>query len=197
MSVRWWFYRFDHARYVLLRPALRSATSPAALAAIADSPEVCALAEALQEQRLSLLQARRAFVRMTCCVGDPVPVDAHFARVVSAMGRRRGAEDAAELLAELLAGQKNREPWLGTGPGLQGFLTAEETVRLARSYPGMPRALRSRGRRFWLWRWAEALRDLARRLFRRRLPDAEAVRRLGVLIAEAATRGEGIAVVSD
>ena len=56
MEVRWRFYRFDYARYLELRPALRSATTPDAFAALADSPETQAIADALLENAIGLTE---------------------------------------------------------------------------------------------------------------------------------------------
>lgn len=182
-----------------LRPALRSATTPAAFAAIADTPETGALAEALIDNEITFAEARRAFVETACCVGDPLLLDSHFARFVSELGRHRGAEEASELLAELLAGSKNLEPWLRDSSGFGGILTPEETLSLARSYSVVTKRGRigkrgkKRRRRGGL---VGAVTDFIRRLFDRRPLDEEIVRLLGELIAEAQDNGEGVAVLT-
>lgn len=199
MSVCWQFYRFDHVRYLELRPSLRSATTPAAFAAIADTPETCALADALLDDEITLAEARRAFVETVCCLGDPLLLDAHFARFVSDLGRVRGAEEAAELLGELLAGNKHLEPWLRPAHGFSGFLTPDETTRLAHAYVVVAKRGRvgSRGkRRRRRGGLLGACVDFARRLLDRRPLDDEILRLLGELITEAQQNGEGVAVLT-
>jgi hypothetical protein len=198
VNTPWRLYRFDYTRYLELRPSLRSATTPAAFAAIADSPETCAIADALFEDEITLTDARRAFIETACCVGEPLVLDRNFARFVSAIGHRRGAEDAAELLSELLAGSKNLEPWMLPAVGLIGFLTPQETTLLSRSYAVVARRgrLGRRGKRRRRGGLLGVCVGFLRRLFDRDLPDDEMLLLLGDQIAEAEERGEGLAVVA-
>lgn len=195
------FYRFDHARFVALRPALRSATTPAAFAALAETPETEALVTALLEDAITVQEARSAFVQEVCCLGDPLSLGKGLPRFVAALARRRGAEDAAELLGELLAGKRNREPWFSLTSGLIGFLTPEETQALHRSYSAfalqgrlrMPSAgKRRRARRGGL---VGACVGFFSHLLDRdpKLDDMQQL--LGDLIEEAACNGEGIAAI--
>ncbi|HZO91374.1 MAG TPA: hypothetical protein VFB38_23830 [Chthonomonadaceae bacterium] len=201
MAVCWYFYRFDYARYLALRPALRSATQPAAFAAIAEGAETEAIVTSLEEGTLTLSEARNAFVQAVCCLGDPLILERGLPRFVAALRRRRGAEDAAELLGELLTGGKNMETWLLPASGLIGFLTPEETQMLRNYYATVPR----RGS----LRWGTARRRGVRRgglvgacvgfvarLFDRGPQLEEMLPLLGDLIEEAANASEGLAVVA-
>jgi hypothetical protein len=198
MEVRWRFYRFDYRRYLELRPALRAATTPEAFAALADSPETQAIVDALLEDAISLAEARQAFVQAACCPGDPLPLDSGFPRFVGALARRRGAEEAAELLTEMAAGGKNLEAWLLPAAGLIGFLTPEETARLYRSYAvlsrrGLGMGQAGRARRGGL---LGGVTGFLRSLFDRGPQMQEMLPLLGSLIEEAVENGEGLAAVA-
>lgn len=197
MKVRWHFYRFDHARYVTLRPALRSATTPEAFANLAVDTETEEIVEALLAGEISLAAGREAFVQALCCVGDPLPFDSGLPRFVTALGKRKGGEEATELLAEMLAGGKNLEPWLKPSTGLVGFLTPEETVRLYDSYAILLRRGHIRGGRGK--RHGGALRaciGFMRRLFDRDPDSDEMLLPLGELLREAVTRQEGLVAIT-
>jgi hypothetical protein len=198
MEVRWRFYRFDYARYLELRPALRSATTPVAFAALADGPETQAIVDALLENAISLTEARQTFVQVACCPGDPLPLDKGFPRLVGALARKRGAEDAAELLAEMAAGGKNLEAWLLPATDLIGFLTPEETARLHQSYAVLSRGgLRmGQARRVRRGGLLGGMTGFLRNLFDRGLQTQEMLPLLGSLIEEAVENGEGIAVIA-
>src|SRR4051812_32303171 len=105
----WQFYRFDYIRYQTLRPALRSATTPAAFAVLAEDPETEAITNALMDGTISLHEARSAFVQAVCCLGDPLNLDSGLPRSITALARWRETEDAADILAELLTSRKNME----------------------------------------------------------------------------------------
>src|SRR5690242_18076949 len=121
MEVCWYFYRFDYSRYLTLRPALRAAAVPPSLAAIAQDPEMEAAVEALMEGAITIKEARETFVRALCCLGDPLVFDKGFPRVLAALRRHPGSEEAAEILGGMVAGGKNMEPWFYPAPGLAGF----------------------------------------------------------------------------
>jgi hypothetical protein len=197
MEVRWRFYRFAYMRYLELRPALRSATTPDAFAALADSPETQAIVDALLENAISLTEARQAFVQATCCPGDALPLDSGFPRFVGALARKRGAEDAAELLTEMAAGGKNLEAWLLPAAGLIGFLTPEETMRLYQSYAVLSRgSLAGQARRVRRGGLLGGMTGFLRILFDRGPQMQEMLPLLGSLIEEAVENGEGIAVIA-
>jgi hypothetical protein len=201
MSICWYIYRFDYGRYLELRPLLRCATTPEALMALVEGPETEAIAQAAVERAIPLPEARHGFVQSLCCLGDPLLFDRGFPRLVASLGRRRAAEDAAELLREVLAGGKNLESWMLPAPGLVGFLTPDETAALHRDYSvlklarlGMGRAGRKRRkRRGGLFGTIGAFLRLL--LDRGPQPD-DVLRLLGDLIEEAAGQEEGIAVVA-
>ena len=196
MSGGWHFYRFDFARYLQLRPALRSASTPEAFAAIADAPETQSLAALLESEEISREEARHAWLRAVCCLGDALLLDTGFPRFVAALGRRRGAEDAAQILCDLAAGGKNIEAWLLPSYGLVGLLTPDETAALAahcrplRGKMGMRVGKRRRRRGGLLG----ALSAFFRSLFDRSPRTEEMMPLLLELIDNAAERGEGIAV---
>lgn len=191
MEASWHFYRFDYERYLALRPALRSATTPAAFAALAQEAAAQAVVEALSDNAVTLPEARQLFVQAVCCLGDPLILDRGFPRFVGTLARYPGAEDAAQLLGEILAGKKNMEPWLLPATGLIGFLKPEETVMLHDSYRAFAR--RVRFRRGGL---LGAATNFFRRLLDRAPREDEILRPLGERIKEAAERNEGLAVIS-
>ena len=93
MQARWNVYCFDYARYLELRPRLRSAATADAFAVLAEGPEGEAIAQAVLEQTLTPEEARNALVIALCCVGDPLPLDATFPRFLRCPGpseRSRG-----------------------------------------------------------------------------------------------------------
>ena len=192
------FYRFDYGRYLALRPALRSATTAEALAAIADDAETQAIAEAAQREEITLDEARHGWILATCCIGEGLPFDGAFARFVSVLGRKRGAEDAAETLCELAAGGKNMEGWLLPSYGLMGLLTPQETSALALAYAPLAKAGRLRtgkirtARRGGLFGF---VKTFFRRLFDSSPQMEEMVPLVAELLDEAARNGEGIAAV--
>lgn len=198
----WYFYRFDYARYTEMRPTLRAATSPTTFATLAVGAETQAIVDALMEGEMSLLSARQAFVQAVCCLGEPLLFDRGLPRFVAVLARRRGAEDAAELLGEMLAGGKNLEPWLMPPAGLLGFLKPEETLELQRSYATLSRKGRlgvakgAQPRRRRRGGLIGRLLGFGRRLFNSDPEADEMLLPLAELIAEAVTNGEGIAVVA-
>src|SRR5437879_4486361 len=128
MSACWYFYRFDYARYLALRPTLRAAVSPASFECLADDRETETIVEAVENREMSLLEAKQAIVQELCCRGEPIPFQKGFPCFVAALGRNYEVEEGTELLAQILAGGKNLEAWLLPAGGLNGFLTPEETV---------------------------------------------------------------------
>ena len=113
------------------------ARSPEAFAALAEGPEGDAIAEGVAEGTLTLESARNVLVSTLCCLDDPLPVDASFPRFLAALGRRRGAEEAAEMLGALVSGGRPVEVWLRDPQGLLGWLTPEETQALHNSYTSL------------------------------------------------------------
>lgn len=201
MEVCWLFYRFDYDRYLAMRPALRSATTPPAFAVLAIGPETEAIVDALVDGKATLLEAREAFVRSLCCLGDPLPFDKGFPRILAALGRYPGAVEAAELLGEMVAGGKNMEPWFYPAPGLVGLLTPEETAALHHSFARVAgqghliagKRKRRRKRRGGL---IGACAGFLRLLLDLDPEPDEMVDLLGELIDDAARRGQGIAVAA-
>ena len=199
MPDSWRFYRFDYAQYLELRPALRSATTPAAFAALADSPETDAITEAVESGEITIEAARHGWLIAVCCVGEGLLLEGGFPRLVAALGRRRGAEDAAERLAELAAGGKNLEAWLQPSFGLTGFLTPQETAALATDYARLTASGRLRSgkkRKTRRGGLVGFVRNFFRRLLDAGLPAEELAPLIGELLTEAARKGEGVAVVS-
>ena len=196
MSGGWHFYRFDYARYLALRPALRSASTPEAFAAIADTPETQAIVALLENEEISREEARHAWLQAVCCPGDAVPLDKGFPRFVAALGRRRGAEDAAQVLCDLAAGGKNIEAWLLPSYGLVGLLTPDETAALAdycRPLRGR-RGVGSGKKRRRHGGLIGAVSAFFRSLFDRSPQAEEMLPLLLEWVDEAVQRGEGIAV---
>src|SRR5579864_9521859 len=134
MDIRWYCYRFDHALYLRLRPTLRAATTPAALEAVAGGPMADAIIEAFTAEEIGITEARAALVQLICCVGEPMPFDAGLPRIVAALERSTGMEEAAHLLSGMLSGGRNMEPWLLPSGGLTGFLTPQEATALQVAY---------------------------------------------------------------
>ncbi len=204
MEVGWYFYRFDYARYLELRPALRSSTTPAAFAALAEDPETAALAEALHEETITVSEARKAFVQAACCLGDPLQLESGLPRFITALARRPGKEDAAELLGEMLAGGKHLEDWLLPATGLSGFLTPDETHALQQSYRALPPRRRPKRQADSPTKRRSRRRGglvglcvgFVARLFDRGPQPDDIYHLLGELIDEAARNGEGLAVVA-
>jgi hypothetical protein len=201
MEAGWYFYRFDYGRYLALRPALRSATTPAAFGALAVGQETEELATALLADEITLPEARNAFIQAVCCVGDPLNLDAGLSRFVTALGRRSGSEDAAELLGEMLTGGRNMEAWLLPASGLAGFLTPEETQALLLSYRARPsrgrlRRTTGQGKRRRRGGLVGVCVGFVSRLLDRGPQWDDMYHLLGNLIEEAARHGEGIAVVA-
>ena len=205
MADSWRFYRFDYAQYLELCPALRSVNTPAEFAALVDSADVenlaaaDAIASAALNGEITIQEARHHWIMATCCAGQPLEAEGNFARLVAALGRRRGMEDAAETLAELAAGGKNLDSWLLPSFGLLGFLTPQETEKLAAECDRIPKSARlrsgkkRRGRRGGLFGF---VRNFLRRLLNVNPQTDELLPLIHALLNEAAENGEGIAVVS-
>lgn len=202
MQVSWNFYRFDYARFLMLRPLLRAASMPEAFAAFGEGAEVEVIAEAVAEQSLTLEEARNALILVLCCEGDPLPVDASFPRFVAALSRRRGAEDAAEMLGGLVSGGKHVEAWMAAEDGITGLLTPDETMQLyAACQPLLSRRGRSlsqvggrQGRRTRRGGLVGACINFARHLFNLGpLPD-DLLLLLGMLLKESQANEQGIAI---
>ena len=202
MQARWNVYCFDYARYLELRPRLRSAATADAFAALAEGPEGDAIAQAVLEQTLTLEEARNALVTALCCVGDPLPLDATFPRFLAALARRNGAEDAAEALGALVSGGKPVEAWLTAPDGIIGCLTPDETATLYRSYVpltsrrgrSMARVGRTGGRRVRRGGLVGALVSFVRHLFNSGPQPDDVLRLLGQLLEDAHKQNYGLAV---
>ena len=196
MGTCWNVYRFDYARYLRLRPLLRSATTAAAFDALTDGADTEEVVAALANGEIAPSEARQAFLEALCCAGEPLPLDRGFPRLVMALGRRREGEEASELLSELLAGGKNLESWLLPPSGLVGFLTPQETTELALSFErlarrgSVPRLLTGSARRRGLMFHTQRLFRL---LLDRDSQGDEMLSPLMELLAEAAENDEGLA----
>jgi hypothetical protein len=143
MHVQWYLYRFDHARYLTLRPLLRAAVKPADFAALTGTPELDAILEAFEAGEITVGEARSSFVQELCFSGAPLPADAALARLVSALQRVSGLEDSGDLLNAMLSGGAHIEPWLRPTAGLTGCLTPLEVAQIHRSWiTAEPRVLR-------------------------------------------------------
>jgi len=197
MRVQWRFTRFDYERYLEMRPILRAATTPEEFAPLITSPEEEAVVDALNDNEISPVEARQAFVELACCLGEPLPFEGGFLHLLTVLARRRGAEDAAELLTEMLAGGKNLEPWLLPAPGLVGLLTPNETALLQTAFAAMGRnaPLSGRGRRRRRGGLLARCGRFLRRLLDRGPGTDEMYRLLFDLVDEAARNGEGLAVI--
>lgn len=190
MQICWRFYRFDHDRYLQIRPALRAATQPADFAPLAESPELETLVIALAENTLSIPAIRQEYVRLLCCKGAALGLDRGFSRCVAILAARPQTEDAAELLTGLLTGYKNVEPWLAMDGMLCGFLTPEETIALRTSYVSL-HDRRHRRKRHGIF---EYFFRFMRLLFDQDALQEDMLRLLGDLIESAVRQGQGIAV---
>lgn len=199
MAETWRFYRFDYTQYLEIRPALRSVTTPAALAALSDSEVTDVIADAAQNGEITVQEARHDWLIAACCIGPPLTLDSAFTRFVAALGRRRGAEEAAETLTELAAGGKNIEAWLMPSFGLIGFLTPTETEKLAVNCAALSKLGRLRSgkkrkvRRGGLFGF---VRNFLRRLFDAGPQTDELLPLINALLNEAARNGEGVAVAN-
>jgi hypothetical protein len=199
MDIHWYCYRFDYAQYLRLRPALRAATTPAALEAVAGGRDADAIIEAFTAEEILLTEARASLVELLCCVGEPLPFDYGLPRIVAGLERATGMEEAAHLLSGLLSGGRNMEPWLLPSSGLTGFLTPQEATALHVSYVawrstnhGRRRKTRRRQPQGGIQKCIVLLQNL---LAGGPQPD-EIHRLLGQLLEEAARTDCGIAAVS-
>lgn len=144
MHVCWNLYRFDYVRFTALRPHLRAATTPEALAALNDSEAFIALSEEYAAGVLSLAEARNGALQLLCCEGEPLAFDHTLPTFLASLARRKRAEEAGELLANMLTSAPNLEPgWQCIG-GLIGFLTPQETASV---FEALSIASRQRGRK--------------------------------------------------
>lgn len=199
MAVCWQLYRFDYSVFVQLRPALRTAATPAAFAALADSEETEAIVEAMLEDEIDVAEARQAFLLATCCGGEAISFHNSFPRLITSLRRERKAEAGLELLSEALAGGKNMESWLQPPIALIGFLTPRETLTLYEAYNLLTGSARQPGqgrRRIRRGGLLKAILAFFSRLFDREPPPEEVFRLLGDMLEEAIQRDEGIAVVA-
>ena len=80
-------------------------------------------------QRLS--KVTRAATFNECCRDEPLALDSTFLHFVRELAHRPKTDSAAVLLSELIAGNKNIEPWFDADAGLMGILTPDETRTLA------------------------------------------------------------------
>jgi hypothetical protein len=199
MNVHWYCYRFDHDFFLRLRPPLRAATTPAALIALAEGPEVTAIADALEDGETTLTQARTALIQATCCLGEPLPFDRGLPRTLARLARTEGMEDAALLLTEMLSAGRNMEPWLQPSSGIVGFLTPQESSAVYVSFIAWC-SRRSGARRTNSQTRKGGLLPGCAGLIRQLLnggPDPEdTLRLLGQLLDDAAHHRAGIAAVA-
>ncbi len=200
MDAVWNLYRFNHYRFVQIRPLLRSAADPAAFAALAEGPETEAIVEALIEGELDIVGARQDISITLCCVGEPLPCPRHFPRILQQMRDDVRTEEGTEMLSDAIAGARNLESWLRPPGKLAGLLTPDETKTVYEAYwtaegrRRLPRRKRAKPvRRGGL---LVAIDTFFRRLFDRGLAAHEVYRLLGQLLEEAVENGQGIAVVT-
>lgn len=198
MEVAWYVYRFDYARFLEVRPALRIAVTPDDFAALVRSAEDEAVLDAVVEGDLSVYQARQAFLHADCCLGEPLNIDRSFAREVMTMTRRRGAEDAGEMLSELLGGGKNMERWLGEPELLLGFLTPDQTSTLLSALGRIVRrsGQSARSGRSAVLRPIAAAGAFLRLLLDRQMRSEDTLQLLAAAADAALERGTGIAVIA-
>ncbi len=196
MPANWNVYRFDYARYMALRPLLSVAESVDAFADVEADARMEVILDALAGGELTPLEARHATLEALCCLGTPLPLDRSFARLISAAGRREAAEPAAEAIGKLLAGGKNLEPWLLPSSGFAGLLTPEETLALHRDFAAVLKRGGAGGRRTRSGGLLGGLRSFFRYLLDRNPRPEDVLRLFGELVALAAKRGEGVALVA-
>jgi hypothetical protein len=195
----WNFYRFDFAKYVAVRPVLRVATTASVLAGLVEDAETQAIVDALSDGEIPPLEARQAFVKAACCVGEPLFVDRGFPRLLAGLTRHRDGAEVAELLGELLAGKKNLEPWLMPPAGLTGFLNPQETRQMVGylsryvAAGGFREGRAGRGGGGPLW---TASFRFVLRLFDRAPQSHDLLLLLEDFFEEAVRRKEGVAVVA-
>lgn len=200
MNPVWNLYRFDHYRFVQVRPQLRSAADPAAFAALAEGPETDAIVEALIEGDVDIAGARQDVLIALCCVGEPLPCPKRFPRILQRMRHDVRTEEGTEMLTDAIAGARNLDTWLRPPGKLAGFLTPDETSAVYQAYwtadsRGRPphrktdRPMRRGG-------LLSAIATFFRRLFDRGLATDEVYRLLGELLEEAVANGQGIAVIT-
>lgn len=200
MQVHWYLYRFDSARYFDMRPRIRAASTPQAILALDEGPEVEAIADALADGEMTLAEAHATLIQQHCCVGEPLPFTLELPRLTSRLERTPGMEEAAALLGAMLSG-KHLESWLSPTAGLSGFLTSEEVEAVHTAFRRIsPRALKRRpGRRRrqgGLFRNTAAwCVDFVRHLCGRPPRAEEILQLLVALLEEAARDGKGIAAV--
>ncbi len=200
MDVAWNLYRFDYARYVQIRPLLRTAVEAPAFAAVSDCPETDAIVEALIDGEVVPTEARQAFVISLCCVGDALPCPRSFPLILKQIRRDIRSEAGAEMLTDAIAGGRNLDTWLRPSAKFAGFLTPDETstvwglYKLAELRVRAPYE-RSRGRT----RRGGLINNAAsfvRRLFDLGLGADEVYRLLGELLEDAVYHSQGVAVVA-
>src|SRR5579862_3061108 len=200
MHVQWALYRFDHARFLALRPQLRAAATSADLARLACTAETCAVAEAFEEGEITVGEARSMIVQALCFDGAPLPVDAGLLRLVAALQRIAALEDSGELLNAMLSGGHHIEPWLRPAAGLVGFLTPEEVYQIHTTWlAAEPRALKRAQSAGAPRRRGGLLRPLIQLLQHLRAsgpPPGDLFRLLNELLADAVGSNEGIAALS-
>src|SRR5579871_5139557 len=199
MDVRWYCYRFDYAEYVRIRPALRAATTPAALEALAQGPEVDAIVETFMAAEISLSEARAAMVQALCCRGEPLPFDPGLPRIIAMLERADGMEEGASLLTGMLSGGRNMEPWLQPSSGLAGFLTPQETSALYVAFVSWRGRTYRRGRQPGNRRVKGLMRGVfgfVRHLLNAGPQPDETLRLMGQLLDDAARHDCGIAAVA-
>jgi len=200
MAKVWNLYRFDFARFLLLRPELRIANQASEFALLGDSPDIEAIVVALVDGEIDAVAARHSVLIALCCVGEPVSCPLRFTRTLQMMRRNVRAEIGIEMLSDAIAGQRNIEPWLRPDGKLVGYLTPDETVKVLEALNiselvrGFNPGRRSpRVRRGGL---VGGVRTFFRRLFDRGPANDEVSRLLGEMLEEAVSNREGIAVIS-
>lgn len=200
MDPLWNLYRFDHYRFVQLRPALRCASDAATFASLAEGPASEAIVEALIEGDVDVVGARQDFLIALCCIGEPVPCPKRFPRILQRMRTDVRTEEGAEILSDAIAGGRNLDNWLLPAGKLAGILTPDETSTVYQAYSTAD-ALGRLGRlkRHQSVRKGGLLSGIVtffRRLFDWGLAGDEVYRLLGQLLEEAVACGQGIAVVT-
>jgi hypothetical protein len=150
MEVSWTFYRFDYARFTRLRPLLRAAGAPEDLEAVAYSPELRSILDALDDGDISFCDARGAIVREACCVGEALELGHGALHEVAALRENPRTERAGEILTALLTGHASNEPWLAETTLVLGIIAPDETRALCDSlmsvrWPGARHGRRRHG----------------------------------------------------
>ena len=197
MKVYWSFYLFNYEHYLEILPILRKAESGEDLRPLCLERANEFIEEDIENQFLSISEARAEILVTQCCIGEPLALDRSFVRFASAHAEEDN-DAGIQLLGELLSGGKNMDPCLLPASRLMGFLTPDETLVLYTTCVPTANPNRRSGRRKKRRRIGGVVGACIRfvRLLLDREPHGEELFALLLeLLAEAVRRGDGIAVL--